>query len=63
MARALRRHPEDPRSWAMAFLTGHGHLSSSEKGPIVEHMIAATADIKLASEPDPEEEGEDDFSL
>lgn len=63
MARALRRHPEDPRGWAMAFLTAHGHSSSSENGPIVEHMIAATADIELAPDPDPEEEAEDDFSL
>ncbi len=63
MARALRRHPEDPRGWAIDFLTGHRHSAPAENGPIVDHLIAVTADIEAAPEPAPEDEAEDDFSL
>lgn len=63
MARALRKHLEDPRGWAVEFLAGHRHSTPAENGPIVDHLMAATADIEPSSDPDSEDEVEDDFSL
>lgn len=63
MAQALRRHPEDPRGWAIDFLAGHRHSAPTENGAIVDHLITVTADIEAAPDPVPEDAAEDDFSL